>query len=201
MFSFGVVFFEMLTGRQPFRGETVPDILASVLAREPELTRLPNDLNPRVAELLRRCLDKAPKKRWQAIGDVRAELRPSLHHRARQASARSQHRVSRYGGERFRSLRGIAISAAVTSAAWWFGTRPSADPDRAFFPTARARSKLRWPRTQRVGDLAGWDEVVYLAGDVAPAFYLRALDSTGVRLIPGTVGAGNSPCFHRTGNG
>ena len=74
VFSFGVVLYEMLTGRQPFQGETAPDVLASVLVREPELQRLPTDLNPRIAELLRRCLEKNPKRRWQAIGDLRAEI-------------------------------------------------------------------------------------------------------------------------------
>ena len=74
VFSFGVVLCEMLTGRQPFQGETAPDILASVLAREPDLHTLPPNLNPRLADLVRRCLEKLPKRRWQAIGDVRAEL-------------------------------------------------------------------------------------------------------------------------------
>src|SRR5262245_27107163 len=46
VFSFGVVLYEMLTGRSPFHGDTVPDILASVLAREPELQALPPNLNP-----------------------------------------------------------------------------------------------------------------------------------------------------------
>ena len=74
VFSFGVVLFEMLTGRQPFQGETAADVLASVLVREPELQRLPSDLNPRITELLRRCLEKHPRRRWQAIGDLRAEI-------------------------------------------------------------------------------------------------------------------------------
>jgi serine/threonine protein kinase len=74
VFSFGVVLYEMLTGRQPFQGETVSDVLASVLAREPDLASLPSDLAPRLSELLRRCLEKQPKKRWQAIGHVRHEL-------------------------------------------------------------------------------------------------------------------------------
>ena len=74
VFSFGTVLFEMLTGRQPFLGDTAPDVLASVLVREPNLASLPADLNPRLRELLRRCLEKTPKRRWQAIGDVRAEL-------------------------------------------------------------------------------------------------------------------------------
>jgi eukaryotic-like serine/threonine-protein kinase len=74
VFSFGVVLYEMLTGRQPFQGETAPDVLASVLIREPELQRLPADLNPRIPDLVRRCLEKSPKRRWQAIGDLRAEI-------------------------------------------------------------------------------------------------------------------------------
>ena len=74
VFSFGCVLYEMLTGRQAFQGETVSDILASVLAREPDFTLLPPDLNPRLYEMLRRCLDKNVKRRWQAAGDVRFEL-------------------------------------------------------------------------------------------------------------------------------
>jgi serine/threonine-protein kinase len=74
VFSFGAVLFEMLTGRQPFQGDTAPDVLASVLVRDPGLESLPRDLHPRLRDLLRRCLEKAPKRRWQAIGDVRAEI-------------------------------------------------------------------------------------------------------------------------------
>ena len=74
IFSFGTVLYEMLTGRQPFQGETAPDVLASVLVREPDLKSLPPQLHPRLVDLLRRCLEKHPKKRWQAIGDVRAEI-------------------------------------------------------------------------------------------------------------------------------
>src|SRR5437868_1876883 len=74
VFSFGVVLYEMLTGRQPFAGETAPDVMASVLVRDADLAALPADLNPRLVDLLRRCIDKHPRKRWQAIGDVRAEL-------------------------------------------------------------------------------------------------------------------------------
>jgi len=74
VFSFGIVIFEMLTGRRPFQGETGADVLASILVRDPEWSRLPADLNPRFVDLIRRCLEKSPKRRWQAIGDVRAEL-------------------------------------------------------------------------------------------------------------------------------
>ena len=74
IFSFGVVLYEMLSGRQPFQGQTVSDVLASVLAREPDLSALPPDLAPRLSDLVKRCLEKHPRRRWQAIGDVRHEL-------------------------------------------------------------------------------------------------------------------------------
>src|SRR5262249_11293272 len=73
-FSFGSVLYEMLTGRQAFHGETVGDVLASVIAREPEFGLLPPNPNPRLQELLQRCLQKNPKRRWQAVGELRAEL-------------------------------------------------------------------------------------------------------------------------------
>src|SRR5262245_14981618 len=73
VFSFGSVLYEMLTGRQAFPGETAPDVLASIVAREVDLSALPANLNPRLVDLLRRCLEKNPKRRWQAVGDLRAE--------------------------------------------------------------------------------------------------------------------------------
>ena len=48
VFSFGVVLYEMLTGSRPFQGATVSDVLASVLARDPDLDALPADLTPRL---------------------------------------------------------------------------------------------------------------------------------------------------------
>jgi serine/threonine-protein kinase len=74
MFSFGSVLYEMLTGRTAFQGDSVADVLASVLAREPDLTQLSPNLNPRLRELLERCFQKNPKRRWQAAGDLRIEL-------------------------------------------------------------------------------------------------------------------------------
>lgn len=73
-FSFGAVLYEMLTGRRAFQGETASEVFASVLMREPDLTALPSNLNPRLQEVLRRCLEKNLKKRWQAVGDLRIDL-------------------------------------------------------------------------------------------------------------------------------
>jgi Tol biopolymer transport system component len=74
IWSFGVVLFEMLTGRQMFTGETTTEILAAVIRAEPDWTMLPRDVPPRVLELLKRCLVRDDKKRLRDIGDARLDL-------------------------------------------------------------------------------------------------------------------------------
>ncbi len=74
IWAFGVVLFEMLTGRPLFSGETVSDVLASVLRAEPDWARLPGETPPSVRRLLRRCLVRDPKARLRDIGDARLEL-------------------------------------------------------------------------------------------------------------------------------
>ena len=70
IWAFGVVLYEMLTGKRLFEGETISDTLAAVLTKEPELERVPANLR----RLLQCCLQKDPKQRLQAIGDWRLLL-------------------------------------------------------------------------------------------------------------------------------
>jgi Tol biopolymer transport system component len=74
IWAFGVVLFEMLTGQQLFPGETSSDMLASVLTREIDWTKLPRSTPPGVRRLLTRCLERDPKKRLRDIGDARPDL-------------------------------------------------------------------------------------------------------------------------------
>ncbi len=71
IFSFGVVLLEMLSGTQAFASGTITETLASVIRDQPAI---PPDLPPNVARLLRRCLEKDPRKRLQAIGEARILL-------------------------------------------------------------------------------------------------------------------------------
>ena len=70
--AFGVVLYEMLTGRQAFSGESVTDMLASVIHREPDWTAVPETVRP----LLSRCLDKDPKRRLREVSDGMLLLEP-----------------------------------------------------------------------------------------------------------------------------
>lgn len=76
IWAFGCVLFEMLTGRQAFDGETVTDVLAAVVGREPDWAALPADAPPHVRRVLKRCLEKDPARRLRDIGDARLELDP-----------------------------------------------------------------------------------------------------------------------------
>jgi len=74
IWAFGVVLFEMLTGHRPFAGEEVSDVLASVLARDPQLTAIPDNVPAIVRQVLQACLQKDPKKRIHDMADVRLAM-------------------------------------------------------------------------------------------------------------------------------
>jgi eukaryotic-like serine/threonine-protein kinase len=74
IWAFGVVLWEMLTGKHLFGGETVSDTLAAVLKEEPDWKNLPDGVPSNVRHVLRRCLTKKPAERLRDIGDALAEL-------------------------------------------------------------------------------------------------------------------------------
>jgi tRNA A-37 threonylcarbamoyl transferase component Bud32 len=74
VWSFACVLFEMLTGRQAFAGETMADIVAAVLGREPDWSLLPQTTPGRIQEVLQLCLRKDPTRRPRDIGDLRLLL-------------------------------------------------------------------------------------------------------------------------------
>src|SRR5262249_14542729 len=78
IFAFGCVLYEMLTAARAFQGEDLAEILAQVLTREPDWTRLPVDAPPRIRELLRLCLEKNIRNRRSSATDVRLDIEQGL---------------------------------------------------------------------------------------------------------------------------
>jgi serine/threonine protein kinase len=75
IWAFGVILYELLTGTILFaHHETVTDIIAAVVAREPDWSALPRETPGYVRRLLERCLRKDAKKRLRDIGDARIAL-------------------------------------------------------------------------------------------------------------------------------
>jgi Tol biopolymer transport system component len=74
IWAFGVVLYEMLTGARLFDAPTVPETLAQVLTRTPDLDALPASTPAALRRLLRRCLERSPKNRLHDIADARIVL-------------------------------------------------------------------------------------------------------------------------------
>jgi Tol biopolymer transport system component len=74
IWSFGVVLYEMLTGARPFQRDSVTETLAAVLTHDPDLDGLSRSAPPAVVRLLRRCLERDPKRRLRDIGEARLIL-------------------------------------------------------------------------------------------------------------------------------
>jgi serine/threonine protein kinase/tetratricopeptide (TPR) repeat protein len=90
LFSFGILVYELSTGKRPFSGETFADVNSAILRDSPpSLTSMRSDLPLDLERILGRCLEKKPRERFQTALDVANELRglqrmgaptePSLH--------------------------------------------------------------------------------------------------------------------------
>ncbi|HVL69472.1 MAG TPA: protein kinase [Vicinamibacterales bacterium] len=74
LWAFGAVLFEMLTGTRAFPGETVTDVLAAVVTRDPDWTALPPGTPDPIVRLLRRCLDRERRRRLSDAGEARFQI-------------------------------------------------------------------------------------------------------------------------------
>jgi serine/threonine protein kinase len=74
VWAFGVVLYEMLTGRAPFQGKAVTDVIAAVVTRKPDWEALPKSTPASVRRLLQRCLTRDPRNRLHHIADARIQL-------------------------------------------------------------------------------------------------------------------------------
>ncbi|HXG72334.1 MAG TPA: protein kinase [Gemmatimonadaceae bacterium] len=121
IWAFGVVLYEMLTGRRAFEGEDISTTLAAVLMREPDWTALPANTPPAFVTLIQRCLERDPKQRLRDIGEARLLLSNPQTMSGRPAEAAAP--VIDSGGSRTAwAVAGVAaIVAAVVGALWLTG--------------------------------------------------------------------------------
>ncbi len=197
IWAFGVVFYELLTGTRPFKGEDVSETLVAVIRDEPDLSKAP----PTARRLLERCLEKDPKQRLRDIGEAR--------HMIEEPSAIAVS-ASTWGTLRYRLgwiISGVLAVAAAGFAALWLrpaplpqvmrfeihappgGTLPLGTP--AVSPDGRTLAFT-------VNDPAGISRI-----------HLRGIDRVETRVLPGTEGAvhpfwspdGRSLAFAASGDG
>jgi serine/threonine-protein kinase len=191
LWSFGCVLFEMLTGRRPFEGETISDVLARIIEREPDWTALPAKTPRTVRTLLRRCLEKDLRRRMDSAAVARLEIEE-----ASISSATSElppNEVRRYAQWPSRVLVPVAVlAAAVGAVAMWTITRPAQAP-----PAPVNRYAIRLPPAQPIAfsindrDVAlsaDGTRLAYAAGDNAQLM-VRALDQLDAVPLQGIANA------------
>jgi Tol biopolymer transport system component len=194
LFALGAVLYEMIAGRKAFDGRDRGEILAAVLTDEPmAASKFSRDVSPELDRVIARCLVKAPENRWQSAHDLRLELQWVIEHRAVPASLSSSvgRFTARWAGALVLGIALLALTIALAA--------------RSFGPTASDRHLMRFvitPPEETTFSTAGkwldvspdgrWLVFVALQTNGQSALWLRALDSTTARLLPGTEGA-NSP--------
>ena len=131
IWAFGVVLYEMLTGKPAFEGDTILDKLAQIVRGEVDWEAIPTSTPPRITRLLRRCLQRDPTRRLQHIGDARIEIEEVLEgpDNAADAAAGVASPGSRIPAASTALPWAVAAAAVLVAASsWWWGSIDSAEP-------------------------------------------------------------------------
>jgi serine/threonine-protein kinase len=201
IWSFGVVLYEMLTGSRLFGGESVQRVIAKVLERDVELSRLPPATPASIRRLLRRCLERDRKRRLHHIADARAEIEDALSGDDDIAAPA----LARHGRPSVYLAWGLGVLAlglaAVAGLALWRLTRAE--------PAQVARFEITTLPGAPLDTSGPWSDVavspdgarmVYAIGDT-PAdsrLYLRESDQIETTVIRGSE-RGRNPFFSPDG--
>jgi serine/threonine-protein kinase len=171
IWAFGVVLWEMVTGRLPFAGETVTDTLAAVVKEEPAWHAVPPPLLP----ILTLCLQKEPRQRLRDMGDVLVLLQHNL---VFPTSTAAHPGLSRPSSLWRRAIPVVATAVTTTAiaggGAWW--ARSSQAPD------ALVHLAVAHPAPEIVGG-NDFDTNVAISPDGRSVAYVAAASSVNSNVL------------------
>jgi hypothetical protein len=214
IWAFGCVLYECLTASRAFQGETVSDTLAQILKGEPDWSKLPAETPAPIKVLLRRCLEKDPRKRLHDIADARLEIEaPAAAHLESATAPRRFTLPWLAAGAVGILLAGILIDRFI------IGPRQSTPPAPGITSTIkvepghwldgmRRAQEREWPSRTAMAISADGEFLVYSAIEenpgpqAKPQLYLRRMNQGEAKPIAGTEGGINpflSPDDHWVG--
>jgi Tol biopolymer transport system component len=174
IWAFGVVLFEMLSGRRLFAGETVSDTLAAVLRQDVPWDALPASTPASLRRLLKRCLERDPKKRLRDIGDARLDHLLDDEEPSRERQGTPPRRSAWHAAA---WIAIVVVAALAAAAAAWFARTP---PE----PAAR-RSTILTEDGLPPAEAAISPDGRYVAYATAEKVWLQSLSDARAREVPG----------------
>lgn len=186
IFSYGIVVFEMLTGKTPFRGEHEAAVMYSILNEQPEqVSKYRPDISPEIERVINRSLEKDPEDRYQSIADMVSELRRELKKsgkviRPPSTTTTSTHSLPQeenslpspsVSSKRLPLIIGASVFAvlSVLVAVYFYGAREQAIDSLAVLPF------------ENVG---GGQELDYLSDGVSESIINNLTRIQGLRVVP-----------------
>jgi len=184
IWSFGVVLWEMLSGKRLFQGETVTHTLAAVLTQEPDWTRLPASTPAGIRRLLKRCLTRERKNRLPDMGSARLEIQEALVGNVAEPRAAVPKRTGAI------AWAAAAICAAAALAlAWLHFGRPTPEL-HVLKVSVSPPEKSRFAADMIPAVSPDGRRIVFAAiVDGKDSLWIRDTDSLLARMLPGTDGA------------
>jgi tRNA A-37 threonylcarbamoyl transferase component Bud32 len=196
IWAFGVVLYEMLTGKPVFLEETTSDTLAAVIRGEPDWNALPGNVPRSIVRLLRRCLTKDPNQRLRDIGEARIAIEGVISGTPEETAAPLAATTEAPLWRRALpwACAAIAIAFAIAcSTLYWRGIRPEPHPVmQLYLPLAEPLAGVFDANPGSPFALApDGSQIVYVASIVGKPqqLYLRALEQQTATPIPGTENA------------
>jgi eukaryotic-like serine/threonine-protein kinase len=123
VFAFGCVLYEMLSGERAFAGDSVADTVAAILTKDPPpLDIAACGIPPALAEIVNRCLEKAPQERFTSAHDLALALRALSGSREPAVARRAGSWLRRHGV--LVTVSSVTLVAAVALLIWTIGSEP-----------------------------------------------------------------------------
>jgi serine/threonine-protein kinase len=198
IWAFGCVLFECLTGMRAFEGETVSDNLALILKGEPDWTRLPSNTPSALRSLLRRCLQRDPRKRLRDIGDARIEIEEIGSQSAEEAIITKRFPLGWILALSTGCILIGGVIGNVTKSSGKGSNSPSpvnsiikVEPGHSLAGMRNA-SEFNWPTRNAVAFSRDGSFIVYCGvnheadPETSPQLFMRRLDRNEATPIPGT---------------
>jgi Tol biopolymer transport system component/predicted Ser/Thr protein kinase len=201
IFAFGVVVYEMATGKKAFEGKTQASVIAKILEVDPpSMVSLQPMTPPALDRIVERCLSKEPDRRWQTASDLCEDLKWIAESNLSEGGAIAAAAPVRKDRLKTALWAGAAVAACIMVGFTIWLLKPTA-------PKAVTRFVMSLPPGQRLDTLRpaiaispDGTRLVYAASSIGnqPQLYVRAMNSFEVRPIPGTED-GRYPFFSPDG--